>query len=85
MSHSAKGDLSLTALCPACSANNFPGHTLVSRGPLETAVFAAALLILVRVLFHAAKYLCRPGELAPDHIKRTVLDDSAATLDRIAR
>jgi len=84
MSHGAEGNSSLVALCPACSANNLPGHTLVPRGPLETAVFAAALLILLRVLVLAVKYLVRPGELAPGHIKRAVLDDSAATPRRSA-
>jgi len=85
MTHIAAGDSSLFALCPACAVNNLAGHTLVPRGPLETAVFAVALLVLFRVLLLAARYLWRPGELAPGHIKRTVLDDSAATPHTSAR
>ncbi len=64
------------SLCPNCTVTNPAAHSSMPSGPWEIGVVAVGLVIVVLSLVVAVKLLLRPGERSPDHIKRTVLDDS---------
>ncbi len=71
--------MSLTYLaCPLCAAANPNAHlTVAPTGTWELWLVGVGLVIVVFALVMAAKMLLFPGERGLDHIKRTVLDDSA--------
>lgn len=76
--------VALTALtppapaCEICSAQQpvlLRGltHGTGPQGNLDYFIVATALVIVLFALAWAVKCLARPGELSPDHIKRTIL------------
>ena len=48
-----------------------------SWGAIEWAVYGAMALACVWVLWRAVQTTVHPGEEAPDHVKRSILDDDA--------
>lgn len=54
-----------------------PSHASSLSGQWETVVVVAAGVVVAVVFTLAIKMLLWPGERAPDHIKRAILDDSA--------
>jgi hypothetical protein len=51
----------------------------------EYALVACAIVVLVWVLYKAFMYTIRPGEEAPDHIKRRILESNDAPPERKGR
>jgi hypothetical protein len=63
--------------CPSCSPAGAGGHGTAPRGALDFALVAAGAVILFFALLLALRFLFRPGEGSPTHVKWTVLDDAA--------
>lgn len=51
-------------------------HGAGPQGDFDYVIVFVALLIVVFTLAYAIKYLVHPGEREPDHIKRTILNQS---------
>jgi hypothetical protein len=47
-------------------------------GPLDYVIVAVAMLVVVLTAIQTIRWLVAPGENAPDHIKRVILDDEPA-------
>lgn len=62
--------------CPRCAEINPNLHAAGPRGSGDWAVVFVAVVILVAALVAAIKLLWFPGEQAPHHVKRMILDDS---------
>jgi hypothetical protein len=43
--------------------------------PLEWALYVGEALVTIAVLWFAVRWTVEPGEEAPDHVKRDVLED----------
>jgi hypothetical protein len=71
------GALSLAKYCPNCALNGAGGHGTGPRGAFDLAIVAAGAVILSVALLLALRFLLRPGERSPTHVKWTVLDDAA--------
>ena len=54
-------------------------HSLEALGPWGTALLAVGCLASLWVIWKAVVYTLRPGEEAPDHIKRSILDEEGGT------
>ncbi|MCA9597337.1 MAG: hypothetical protein KC776_28680 [Myxococcales bacterium] len=63
--------------CPNCAVANPTAHSATPTGTWEFGVVAVGLVLVALALVAALKLLLRPGERAPEHIKRTILDDTA--------
>ncbi len=53
------------------------GHAAGPSSTWEAAIAIGAGVVVAIALVLAVKMLIRPGEKSKDHIKRTILDDSA--------
>lgn len=53
-------------------------------GALEWVVYSAMALVCVWVLWRAVRTTIEPGEDAPDHVKRSILDDDTTPFGRTA-
>lgn len=62
--------------CPNCVLPGARGHG-APRGALDVAIVALGAVVLFFALALALKFLLRPGERSPTHVKWTILDDSA--------
>ena len=56
-------------------ATSAMGRMEAPHGPFDYAVAVAAGVIVVLSIILCLRYFLRPGEAAPDHIKRRVLRD----------
>ncbi len=59
-------------------SSSMAGHSMAMRGadgPFDILLVALGAVIVVLVCVHAVKFLIRPRENDPDHIKRRVLRD----------
>jgi hypothetical protein len=56
-------------------ATSAMGRMEAPQGPFDYAVAVAAGVIVVLAIILCLGYFLRPGEAAPDHIKRRVLRD----------
>lgn len=57
-------------------------HGAGPQGDLDYVIVFIAVLIVAFTLAYAIKYLVRPGEREPDHIKRIVLNQSYEGVQR---
>lgn len=48
------------------------------NGPLDYVIVAVAVVVVVVTAIQTIRWLIAPGEDAPDHIKRVILDDEPA-------
>lgn len=64
------------AYCPQCSADGPGGHGVAPRGAWDFAIVAVGAVILLFALLLAIRFLFRPGEGSPTHVKWTILDDT---------
>lgn len=62
--------------CPRCAEIDPTLHAAEPRGPGDWLLVSVAVVVLVAALVAAVKALWFPGEQAPHHVKRSILDDS---------
>jgi hypothetical protein len=60
-------------------------HMDMTRGPLDTLVVWAAVLVVVATTIYTVRFFVRPGETGEDHIKRRVLREDGPPPARTAR
>ena len=68
-----------TIACPACEARQpkiLRGitHGAGPSGKWDYLIVSIAIVIVLFTLFYSVKWLIRPGEKSPEHIKRMILN-----------
>ena len=82
MAHVFPLPLPLPLLLPLAAHEHFD---FAQFSLLEWALFVLESAITVWVLWLAVKVTLRPGEDAPDHVKRSILDDDALPAGQAGR
>ncbi len=68
-------------LCPRCAAVGVEGHVTGPADSWDVGIGGLGAIIVAAALGRALWLLLRPGEKAPRHIKRAVLDDTTSAAE----
>jgi hypothetical protein len=60
-------------------------HMDMSRGPRDTVLVWAAVLVVVATTIYTVRFFVRPGETGADHIKRRILREDGPPPARTLR
>lgn len=67
--------------CPACQSQQPKmlkgiSHGTGPQGPMDMVYIWATIIIIAVSFFYAMKWIIKPGEKNPDHIKRIILTNN---------